>query len=281
MILLPDLDAIVERALSEDLSGGDLTTEAIVDPEARAVGRAIAKTELIACGMDIFARVFTRLDPGARVEALKLDGDKVVGSEVLWTVEGRARALLMGERTALNFTQRLCGIATLAHAYASRVPEGSTTRITDTRKTTPGLRILERYAVRCGGGHNHRDSLGSGVLIKDNHIAAAGGIQAAVLQAVKQVPHTCRIEIEVSSLPALDEALAAGADIVMLDNFAHEDVAEAVRRVAGRATVEVSGSVTLERIPELCRLGVDVVSVGALTHSAPAADISMDLEPLG
>jgi nicotinate-nucleotide pyrophosphorylase (carboxylating) len=281
MIALPELDAIVERALSEDLSGGDLTTEAIVDPDARAVGRAIAKTELVTCGADIFSRVFTRLDPGARVEALKIDGDQAVGSEVLWVVEGRTRAILMGERTALNLAQRLCGIATLARAYVSRVPHGSTTRITDTRKTTPGLRALERYAVRCGGALNHRDSLGSGVLIKDNHIAVAGSIQTAVRRATRRVPHTCRLEVEVPSLVALDEALAAGVDIVMLDNFAANDLAEAVRRAAGRALIEVSGGITLERVAELCRLGVDVISVGALTHSATAADISMEIEPLG
>lgn len=281
MIPLPELDAIIDRALDEDLSGGDLTTDAIVDPEARALGRAIARSSLVACGADVFARVFTRLDPGARVERLKLEGESVAASDLLWTVEGRTRAILMGERTALNLTQRLCGIATLSRTYASAVVAGSKTRITDTRKTTPGLRILERYAVRCGGAHNHRGSLGSGVLIKDNHIAIAGSIDAACRQASERVPHTHRIEIEVESLQALAEALDAGADIVMLDNFAPGDVAEAVRLTAGRALVEISGGVTLERIPDLCRLGVDVISVGALTHSAPAADISLEIEPIG
>jgi nicotinate-nucleotide pyrophosphorylase (carboxylating) len=281
MIALPTLEAIVDRALGEDLAGGDLTTEAMVSLDARAIGRAIARTPMVACGGDVFARVFTRLDPGARVERLKADGESVAPEEVLWVVEGQAQAILMGERTALNFVQRLSGIATLTRSYVAALPPGCPTRITDTRKTTPGLRALERYAVRSGGGKNHRDALGAGVLIKDNHIAMAGGVQKAIEAARAAVPHTCRIEIEVESFEQLDQALDARADIVMLDNFAIDHVGEAVRRVGGRAIVEVSGGIGLERIGELGRLGVDVISVGALTHSAAAADISLEIEAIG
>jgi nicotinate-nucleotide pyrophosphorylase (carboxylating) len=196
-------------------------------------------------------------------------------------VEGSARSILMAERTALNFAQRMSGIATLARRYVGALPAGSRTRVTDTRKTTPGLRALERWAVRTGGAHNHRDTLGSAVLIKDNHIEAAGGIRTAIERARARAPHTSKIEIEVESLAALEEALAAGADIVMLDNFTPSDVETAARRAHEQgALVEVSGGITLERIADLARAGVDVISVGALTHSAPAADISLDIERL-
>jgi nicotinate-nucleotide pyrophosphorylase (carboxylating) len=184
----------------------------------------------------------------------------------------------MGERTALNFVQRMSGIATLARRFVDALPPGSRTRVTDTRKTTPGLRALERYAVRTGGAHNHRDTLSSAVLIKDNHIVAAGGITEALKRARRLASHTSKIEVEVESMEALDEALDAGADIVMLDNFAPSALEDAVKRVGERAIVEVSGSVTLERISELAHLGVNVISVGALTHSAPAADIGLDIE---
>lgn len=281
MIPPPLLDPIVDRALAEDLQGGDLTTDATVDPAMRAVGRAVAKSELVACGAEVFARVFYRLDSGLRVERLVEDGALVAAGTVLWCVEGSARSILMAERTALNFAQRMSGVATLAHQYVAAVPDGCGTRITDTRKTTPGLRLLERYAVRCGGAHNHRDALGAGLLIKDNHIAAAGGIAAAIEQARSRAPHTVRIEIEVESLPALDEALGAGADIIMLDNFEPDEVKEATARTSGRALVEVSGAVALPRVEQAARAGVDLISVGALTHSAPAADISLEIEPLG
>jgi nicotinate-nucleotide pyrophosphorylase (carboxylating) len=274
------LDGLITRALSEDLEGGDPTTEAIVGPDARAVARAFARQPLVSCGADVFARVFYLVDPSVRVEALCPDGHRAAAGEALLVVEGSARSLLMAERTALNFLQRLSGIATLARRFADQLPATSNLRLTDTRKTTPGLRSLERYAVRTGSCFNHRDDLGSAVLIKDNHIALAGGVARAVELARQRAPHTSRIEIEVETLEALDEALNAGADIVMLDNFTDELVAEGVRRARGRALVEVSGGITLERIPTLARLGVDVVSIGALTHSASAADISLELEPL-
>ncbi len=275
------LNPIVDRALAEDLSGGDLTTEATVDPEARAIARATAKQKLVVCGGDVFARVFYRLDSRLRVERRHDDGEVVAAGEVLWIVEGHARSLLMAERTALNFVQRLCGVATMARRFVDALPVGSPTRIADTRKTTPGLRVLERYAVRCGGAHNHRDCLGSAVLIKDNHIEAAGGITQAIVRARAHAPHTARVEVEVESLAGVDEALVAGADIIMLDNFAIDALQAAIDRIRGRALVELSGGVSLERVSELGRLGVDVISVGALTHSAPAADISLDLERLG
>jgi nicotinate-nucleotide pyrophosphorylase (carboxylating) len=188
---------------------------------------------------------------------------------------------LMAERTGLNFAQRLSGVATLTRTFVDAVPDGARLRIADTRKTTPGLRFLERYAVRVGGGHNHRDCLGSAVLIKDNHIVAAGGVRAAVERARAHAPHTSRIEIEVESLADLDEALAAGAEIVMLDNFDSQALRSAVEKARGRAIVEVSGGLTLARVKELAELGVDVASVGALTHSAPAADIGLDIERIG
>ena len=274
------LTSIVERSLEEDLGGGDLTTEATVDEGALAVGRAVAKAEIVVCGGDVFHAVFTAVDPGLEISIATPEGARAVRGDILWTVRGRARAILMGERTALNFVQRLSGVATLARRYIDALPPGSRTRVTDTRKTTPGLRVLERYAVRTGGASNHRDTLSSAVLIKDNHIVAAGGITEALHRAKRASSHTSKIEIEVESLEALDEALAGGADIVMLDNFAPSAVEEAVKRAAGRALVEVSGNVTLERLPELSRLGVNVVSVGALTHSAPAADIGLDIERL-
>jgi nicotinate-nucleotide pyrophosphorylase (carboxylating) len=274
------LDEIVDRALAEDLAGGDLTTEATVEPDARAIARAVARAELVVCGGDVFARAFYRLDPAVRVERVAAEGALVAKGSVLFVVEGLARTILMAERTALNLVQRMSGIAGQARRYVQALPEGSSVRITDTRKTTPGLRVLERYAVRCGGAHNHRDSLGSAVLIKDNHIQAAGGIRIAIERARARAPHVSRIEVEVASLTELDEALDARADVVMLDNFAPSDLIEGARRARGKALVEVSGGVTLERIPEIARAGVDVISVGALTHSAPSADIALDVERL-
>jgi nicotinate-nucleotide pyrophosphorylase (carboxylating) len=276
------LDALIDRALEEDLAGGDLTSEACVDPGARATGKALAKSPLVACGSDVFRRVFERIDSSVEVETLVADGTRVEPGTFLWCVRGRARSLLMGERTALNLVQRMTGTATMARAYVDALPPGSATRIADTRKTTPGLRALERYAVRTGGAHNHRDDLGSAVMIKDNHIVAAGGLSTAVARARAYAPHTSRIEVEVDSLAQLEEALEAGADIVMLDNFSTEDVRRAVDRVrpigARRPLLEASGGITLPRISELAEAGVDVISVGALTHSAKAADISLDFE---
>jgi nicotinate-nucleotide pyrophosphorylase (carboxylating) len=274
------IDQLVDLALSEDLAGGDVTTDATVAPDDRAIARAVAHSPLVVCGGDVFARVFYRVDPGLRVERRLADGQRAQPDDVLWIAEGATRSLLMAERTALNFAQRMSGVATLTRRFVDALPSGSPTRIVDTRKTTPGLRFLERYAVRTGGGHNHRDNLGSAVLIKDNHIVAAGGVRAALERARKHAPHTSRLEIEVESLAMLAEALAAGADVVMLDNFAPDQIALAVERARGHALVEVSGGITLERVAALAAAGVDVISVGALTHSAPAADIGLDIESL-
>jgi len=277
VLTLPRIDKLIDDALAEDLHAGDLTTESTVEPTLRASAEAAARKSLVVCGGQVFAAVFRRVDPTVEVETLVADGEHVETGAILWKVHGPARSLLMAERTALNFVQRMSGIATLARRYVSALPQGSSTRIVDTRKTTPGLRLLERYAVRVGGAHNHRNDLSSAVLIKDNHIVAAGGIEAAVARAKAFAPHTSRVEIEVESLEDLDRALAAGADIVMLDNFPIDALREAVRRAKGKAIVEISGGVTLERIPELAATGVDVISVGALTHSAPSADIALDL----
>ncbi len=278
----PLVDAIIDRALEEDLAGGDLTSEACVDERTRALARFVARRELVVAGLSVAARVFERLRPeglvlGERVE----DGRRCKAGDVLLELRGPARALLAGERVALNLVQRMSGVATLTRAFVDAIPAGARTRIVDTRKTTPGLRALERYAVRCGGGVNHRDSLGSAVLIKDNHLVAAGGVAAAIERARAHAPHCTRIECEVESMAQLDLALGAGADVVLLDNMDDADVAAAVARVravAGdRVIVEASGGITLGRIPALASAGVDVISVGALTHSAPAADVALDL----
>ena len=275
------LQQAVDRALGEDLHAGDLTSEALLSEDVQCVARAVAKQPLVACGSEVFARVFYSVDPTLRVEEFVPDGQQVPAGTALYCVEGSARSVLAGERTALNFVQRLAGVATLARRFVEQLPEGAKARIVDTRKTTPGLRAFERYAVRTGGAVNHRDSLGAGVLIKDTHVVAAGSLTQAIERARRAVPHTCRVEVEVESLAGVDEALAAGADIIMLDNFEPTELSLAIDKIAGRALVEVSGGVTLERVAELARAGVDVISVGALTHSAPAADISLDLELLG
>jgi nicotinate-nucleotide pyrophosphorylase (carboxylating) len=281
--VIPDfmLDDVVSRALAEDLAGGDVTSAAAVGENDRAIARAVAHAPLVVCGGEVFARAFYRVDAGLRVEETLADGARAQPGDVLWVVEGSARSILMAERVALNFAQRLSGVATLTRQFVDAVPHGAKLRIVDTRKTTPGLRFLERYAVRTGGGHNHRDCLGSAVLIKDNHIVAAGGIRAAIERAKKHAPHTSRIEIEVESLLELDEALAGGAEIILLDNFDRAALKDAVDKTRGRAIVEVSGGLTLARVRELAELGVDVASVGALTHSAPAADIGLDIERIG
>jgi nicotinate-nucleotide pyrophosphorylase (carboxylating) len=281
MMLPPLLDDLILRALQEDLAGGDLSAEACVPPERLARAHALAKSPLVTCGGAVFRRVFQLVDPATVVHLDVPDGERAQDRRCLWRVEGVARSLLQAERTALNFVQRMSGTATLARACVDALPSGARTRITDTRKTTPGLRALERYAVRTGGAHNHRNDLGSAVMIKDNHIVAAGGIARAVERARSYAPHTSRIEVEVASLDELEQALGARADIVMLDNFDDVMVARAIDRVASenpRPIVEVSGGITLERIGALGKLGVDVISVGALTHSAKAADISLELE---
>jgi nicotinate-nucleotide pyrophosphorylase (carboxylating) len=272
------LDPIIDRALAEDLAGGDLTSDLTVDADTRARAVAVARTSLVVCGGFVFARVFERIDPAVRVTLHEPDGARVESGRELWSVQGAARSLLSAERTALNFVQRMSGIATNSRTYVEALPPSSGAVVTDTRKTTPGLRVLERYAVRTGGAHSHRDNLGSAVLIKDNHIVAAGGIRQAVERARKGAPHTSRIEVEVENLDELDVALEAKADIILLDNFPIDALKEAVRRASGRAILEASGGITLESIARVATTGVDIISVGALTHSAPAADIALDLD---
>lgn len=272
------VDRIVSLALEEDLASGDLTTEACIDPGARSVAHAVARTPTVACGAPVFRRVFEQVDPSLAVKVHVDEGARCDGGAKLWSVEGSARSILMGERVALNFAQRMCGIAATTRSYVDALPPSSKTRVTDTRKTTPGLRALERYAVRVGGGHNHRDDLGAAVLIKDNHVVACGGVGPAIVRARSAAPHTAKIECEVDSVKQLDEALAAGADIILCDNFSAADIEEAVRRVADRALVEASGGITPARIGDLARAGVHVISVGALTHSVTSADVGLDFE---
>ncbi|MGA2447473.1 MAG: carboxylating nicotinate-nucleotide diphosphorylase [Polyangiaceae bacterium] len=272
------IDRVVTLALDEDLASGDVTTEACVDPDARAVAHAVSRHPLVVCGGNVFARVFERLDPTLHVYVHELDCAMVDGGTRMWTVSGRARSMLMGERVALNLVQRMCAIASKARAFVSAIPAGCHARITDTRKTTPGLRALERYAVRVGGAYNHRDDLGAAVLIKDNHIAACGGIRAAILRARAAAPHTSKIQCEVDTLEQLDEALDANVDIVLLDNMSIAMMSEAVRRARGRALLEASGGITLDSVADVASTGVDAISVGALTHTIEASDVGLDFE---
>jgi nicotinate-nucleotide pyrophosphorylase (carboxylating) len=266
----------VRRALAEDIDHGDVTTEACVEPTTVGAATLSARERLVVCGLPIVEEVYAQLDLLVDVEAHVQDGDLIEAGTAIATLSGPATSILLGERVALNFMQRLTGVATMTKRFVDALPGGSETRITDTRKTTPGLRAFERYAVRCGGGHNHREDLGAAVLIKDNHIAAAGGCTQAIERARAYAPHTCRIECEVDTRSQLEEALGAGADIVMLDNFDDDQVADALELIDGRAIVEVSGGVTLERVAALGALGVDVISVGALTHSSPSCDLGLD-----
>ena len=270
------LTETVRRALSEDIDRGDITTEACVPPTAMGKAALNAREPLVLCGLPVLEEVYGQVDPLVDVEAFATDGDRIEAGGAIATLSGPAVSILLGERVTLNFMQRLSGVSTMTRRFVDALPQGSSTRITDTRKTTPGLRAFERYAVRCGGGHNHREDLGAAVLIKDNHIAAAGGCRQAIERARAYAPHTCRIECEVDTREQLEEALQAGADIVMLDNFDDDQVREALDLVDGRAIVEVSGGITFERVATLGALGVDVISVGGLTHSSPSCDLGLD-----
>jgi nicotinate-nucleotide pyrophosphorylase (carboxylating) len=270
------LKATVRQALAEDIDRGDVTTEACVSPTTMGEAMLRTRERVALCGLPVLEEVYRQVDPLVDVDPMAADGDILESDAPIATLTGPAVSILLGERVALNFMQRLTGVSTLTRRFVDALPEGSATRITDTRKTTPGLRAFERYAVRCGGGFNHRADLGAAVLIKDNHIAAAGGCRQAIERAKAYAPHTCRIECEVDTHDQLEEALAAGADIIMLDNFDDEAVARALATVDGRAIVEASGGITLERVALLAALGVDVISVGALTHSAPSCDLGLD-----
>jgi nicotinate-nucleotide pyrophosphorylase (carboxylating) len=272
------VDRLIDLALEEDLAAaGDVTTQALVPEEARGRAEVWAKEPLVLAGTRAFARVFTRLEPGAEVRFSEGEGARIPGRAVIGSVSAALRTLLVGERTALNILQRTCGIATLA-AQAADAVRGSKLRVLDTRKTSPGMRGLSKEAVRAGGASNHRFGLFDGVLIKDNHLAAVGGdVREALRRARAHAPQLVKIEIEVTRLDQLPEAIAGGADIVLLDNMDDATVAEAVRIAGGKVQLEVSGNVTLERLPRLAQLGVDFVSMGALTHSARAMDLSLEI----
>ena len=267
---------IVRRALAEDLRWGDITTDAAVPADARAVGAIMVGSRCVLAGLDVAIEVFTQLEPRVDVERPHQDGDSCAVGETVLRVTGLARALLTAERTALNFLQRMSGTATLTRRLVDAA-RGRTT-ILDTRKTTPTLRVLEKYAVRAGGGVNHRMALDDGILIKDNHIRLAGSLRAAV-ERVRRAGHAMPIEVEAQTLADVAEAVAAGADVVLADNMDIADIQEAVRLTRNEAKVEVSGGITLERVDDIAAAGPEYISVGALTHSAPAIDFSFDLSP--
>lgn len=271
-------DPLFRLALAEDLEPGDVTTDALIPLDARGEAVIWAKEKMVLAGLDVASRVFELVDPSVAIEAYFNDGDPIeVSSRVkVATVKGPLRSLLYGERTALNFLQRLSGIATWVRYHVERVPQGKT-RLVDTRKTTPGWRVLEKRAVRLGGGANHRFGLFDGVLIKDNHITACGGVTVAIQKARANVHHLLKIEVEVANLEQVREALDARADIIMLDNMDLETMTQALKIIDGRALVEVSGNVTRSRLVELAEIGVDIISMGALTHSAVAVDLSMKI----
>lgn len=272
------IDRLIELALDEDLgSAGDVTTQATVGADATGRARFLAKEPLVLAGLAVARRVFEKLDARCRVTFEVEEGAEVAAGQLFGTVEGPYRALLTGERTALNFIQRLSGIAT-ATRQAATLLSGTRCRLIDTRKTTPGWRVLEKAAVRTGGGHNHRFGLFDGVLIKDNHIEAVGSITEAVRRARQATHHLMRVEVEVESLAQVDEALAAGADVLMLDNMSVETMREAIARIAGRAETEASGGIRHDRLATIAATGVDYISMGAITHSARAVDISLDVQ---
>lgn len=271
-------EKLVLLALEEDLGNGDITTELLVPDGMAGSAEIIAKENLVLAGSGIAEMVFRKLDPETRMNFNYKDGDSVDSGRVIATVKGKMKTLLEGERTALNFLQRLCGIATHVRSYMAEMGDPGKTRLVDTRKTIPGWRALEKYAVRVGGAHNHRMALYDGVLIKDNHIAACGGVGKAIDLARRNAHHLLRIEIEVTNQTELDEALEHGADVIMLDNMNDEEVVESLKKINGRALVEVSGSVRKERLSLLSKMGVDIISSGALTHQARAVDISMRIK---
>jgi nicotinate-nucleotide pyrophosphorylase (carboxylating) len=268
---------LVRRALEEDIGPGDVTTKATVPDDRRARGVFLVKADCVLAGLEVALEAFRQLDPECRISTTKKDGDRCTAGDEIAEVSGRASALLTGERTALNFLQRLSGIATRARQFVAAA-DGRIT-ILDTRKTTPTLRALEKYAVSAGGAVNHRRGLFDAILVKDNHVRLAGGVSQAVASARAHRPDLA-LEVEAQSLSQVDEALAAGADVILADNLSLDETREAVKRARGRAKVEISGGVSLDRLPELAATGADFVSVGALTHSAPAVDISFEIEPL-
>ncbi|NDL68397.1 carboxylating nicotinate-nucleotide diphosphorylase [Anaerotalea alkaliphila] len=274
MLLQAHIDRIIQNALDEDVSYGDITTQVLLEPTDQAWGRLLAKEAGTLSGLGIFVRVFALLDPEVAVTLHAKDGERVEAGACIAHIQGPAQAILTGERTALNILQRMSGIATATRALVDAAA-GTKARIVDTRKTAPGLRILDKAAVLDGGGRNHRFNLSDAVMIKDNHSQAVGGIRQAVAAAREKIPHTMKVEVEAETLEQVAEALEAGADIIMLDNMDLPAIREAVALIGGRALVEASGNVTLERVRELAATGVDVISCGAITHSVKAMDISL------
>jgi nicotinate-nucleotide pyrophosphorylase (carboxylating) len=273
---LTAVDTIVRNALAEDLGKGDLTTRLTVAKDIRARAQITAKETAIVAGLPLLPKVCAGVGGGIDIAEVVADGARVTVGDILAGLVGPAHRLLAAERVMLNFLQHLCGVATLTNRFVAAV-SGCGCRIVDTRKTIPGLRVLEKYAVRVGGGFNHRHGLDDGVLIKNNHITAAGGVSAAVAAARAGAPHGLKIEVECSTLGEVGEALAAGTEIILLDNMAPDTIAEAVRRIAGRALIEASGGIDLDNVRAVAEAGVDIISIGALTHSAPAIDIHMTL----
>ena len=273
---IPDLRQRIKDFLKEDIGAGDITSEAVFSSQATATARMCARHDMIACGFEtVIPLVFNELSPKISCEQAAKDGNPATSGNQLLIVHGPTLPLLQAERLALNLAQRLCGIATLTNKFVDRV-KGLPVKIVDTRKTTPGLRDLEKYAVRVGGGSNHRFNLADGVLIKDNHIAACGSIKLAVEAVRNRIPHTMKIEVETDTIDQVEECLECGVDIIMLDNMELEILRQAVKLINGNALVEASGGVNLEKVRQIAETGVDIISVGALTHSAPACDIGLD-----
>lgn len=273
-------DDYILRALKEDITSEDVTTNAVMPSYQLGEATLLAKEDGMICGLTVFERVFHLLDDTSVFETSYKDGDRITKGAVIGIIRGDIRALLSGERTALNYLQRMSGIATYTNEYVKEL-EGYTTKLLDTRKTTPNMRPFEKYAVKVGGGHNHRYNLSDGVLLKDNHIGAAGSVTKAIELAREYAPFVRKIEVEVETLPMVEEAVAAGADIIMLDNMDNETMQKAVALIDGRAETECSGNVTKKRLKEIAEIGVDYVSSGALTHSAPILDLSLkNLKPI-
>lgn len=269
-----NVDELIMSALREDISSEDVTTNAVMRTATKGTVDLICKQDGILAGLDVFKRVFTLLDTSTEFEMYVKDGDSIKKGDKLGTITGDIRVLLSGERTALNYLQRMSGIATYTSSLA-KLLEGTKTKLLDTRKTTPNMRIFEKYAVKAGGGYNHRYNLSDGILLKDNHIGAAGGVAKAVEMAKEYAPFVRKIEVETENLDMVREAVEAGADIIMLDNMSHDMMKEAIKIIDGRAETECSGNVTLENAAALADLGVDYISCGALTHSAPILDLSL------
>lgn len=272
--MMMNADELILLALKEDITSEDITTNAVMREKKMGEVELLCKQTGVIAGLDVFARVFQLLDPDTEVEFYAKDGDRVEKGQLLGLVKGDIRVLLSGERTALNYLQRMSGIATYTREIAELL-KGSKTKLLDTRKTTPNMRIFEKYAVKAGGGYNHRYNLSDGILLKDNHISAAGGVKNAIEMAKEYAPFVRKIEIETENLNMVKEAVEAGADIIMLDNMTPEEMQEAVAFIDGRARTECSGNVTRENIEKVISVGVDYISSGALTHSAPILDLSL------